>query len=338
MNLNERILAYLSKCPPAIDGQGGSDQTYAVACSLYNGFALTQGELHHYMSIYNQTCQGPWNEKDLLHKVEDAAAAEHAKPRGHLITGNGKFNRTDLPSKFIIERKPAEPQPDPRDCVLEFLEGFECGEADLVDASPVKVSDNPADDSRLFVETLFQSGEAVNFVSKFKLSKNKAGEEKANPDGFGVLSVRETLLSYWGLKGVPPSDSGVWIRINPVLGGISDGNVTSFRHILLEFDKIPMELQLAFFAKLPLPLCCVMTSGGRSLHAWVKADCIDEIDYTDTVSMILKWLKPYGLDAKNKNPSRLSRLPGVTRKIGASGDGRQRLLYLNPNPEGGSIL
>jgi len=34
----------------------------------------------------------------------------------------------------------------------------------------------------------------------------------------------------------------------------------------------------------------------------------------------------------------LSRLPGVQRHIGATGDGRQRLLYLNPTPEQKAIL
>jgi hypothetical protein len=44
------------------------------------------------------------------------------------------------------------------------------------------------------------------------------------------------------------------------------------------------------------------------------------------------------VDTKNKNPARLSRLPGVVRQIGANGDGRQRLFYLNPQPEQKAIL
>jgi hypothetical protein len=46
-----------------------------------------------------------------------------------------------------------------------------------------------------------------------------------------------------------------------------------------------------------------------------------------------------GIDPRNKNPSRLSRLPGARREIGAVDCGKQRVLYLNPaTTEGRRIL
>jgi len=67
-------------------------------------------------------------------------------------------------------------------------------------------------------------------------------------------------------------------------------------------------------------------------------DARDAHDYRRRVSRLLELVGRFGVDGKNKNPSRLSRLPGAQRSIGAAGDGVQRLLYLNPLPEQRRIL
>jgi hypothetical protein len=127
--------------------------------------------------------------------------------------------------------------------------------------------------------------------------------------------------------------------MNPVDGcGIADANVTAFRFALVECDAMPLELQMALLARIPLPISAIISSGGRSLHAWVRVDADTLEDYRRTVSRMLALLARFGVDGQNKNPGRMSRLPGVVRKIGAEGDGRQRLLYLNPNPVQEAIL
>jgi hypothetical protein len=156
--------------------------------------------------------------------------------------------------------------------------------------------------------------------------------------GYGTTMERNALLDDLSL-GVPESDAGGWLRMNPVDGqGVADKNITAHRHILLEFDSIPIDLQLNLIARVPLPITCVMTSGGKSVHAWVKADSMDATCYKDDANRVLRKLAQYGLDEKNKNPSRLSRLPGVIRTHGATGDGKQRLIFLNPNPQQRPIL
>ncbi len=127
--------------------------------------------------------------------------------------------------------------------------------------------------------------------------------------------------------------------MNPLDGrGVSDVNVTAFRFALLESDKLPFDLALALFARLPLPIAAILTSGGRGPHAWVLVDADTAEDYQTTVEEMISLLARFGVDTGNKNPSRLSRLPGVIRRIGAEGDGRQRLLYLNPQPTQKAIL
>jgi regulatory protein RepA len=132
---------------------------------------------------------------------------------------------------------------------------------------------------------------------------------------------------------MPASEAGGWLRMNPTDGnGVEDTNVTAFRFALLESDKLPLDLLLALFAKLPLPIAAIISSAGRSFHAWVRVDADTLNEYRDTVEKMISLLARFGVDTGNKNPSRLSRLPGVIRRIGSEGDGRQRLLYLNPKP------
>lgn len=348
MDLKERILRYMASVPPAIQGQNGSGQTYYVACQLVNGFALSRDDALFLLREYNSRCQPPWSEKELEHKVDDAInKANHQKPRGHLIGDSGSFYADDLkPNKSFMDSvsKPAPAKPvglglDPSTAIEVYLRGRRFSEADVTDASPVKMTENFSEDAALLVQNLYLPGEKVNFVTQFKMHKDQHGVEKPVPHGYGESVERNDLIGRILLGSMPESPCGGWMRMNPVDGkGVSDKNITAFRFVLLEFDAIPLDLQISLLATLPLPIAAILTSGARSIHAWVKVDCMDATAYKDQVTMLLKMLVHFGLDPKNKNPSRLSRLVGAHRVIGASGDGRQRLLYLNPNPEQRRII
>lgn len=339
MQLSDRIFHYLAACPPAISNQNGHTQTFIVACALVQGFALSESEALEYLRRYNDRCQPPWEEKDLLYKIQQAGAAQHKKVKGYLLGENGTFSKDDF-KLHSVPAKQQEPKPviDPATAIENFLQGFRCSECDLAEASPIRPSEDWTQDGWLLVDQLFLPGECVNFVTAFQLKANRLGEMKPVPNGYGETEDKETLVSRWRTKGMPHSDAGGWMRMNPIEDGISDACVRAFRHILLEFDSVTIDLQLALLCKLPLPISAILTSGGRSLHAWVKADCQDLKSYKETSARLLDSLKMFGLDHKNKNPSRLSRLVGVTRTLGASDDGRQRLLYLSPNPEQKAIL
>ena len=109
---------------------------------------------------------------------------------------------------------------------------------------------------------------------------------------------------------------GGWIRFNPLDGeGCSDRNVTTYRHALVESDDISIERQYAIYKELELPIAALVHSGGKSLHAIVKIEAPDFKEYQKRVDFLYEICKKNGLsiDRKNRNPSRLSRLPGVTR-------------------------
>jgi hypothetical protein len=332
----ERARRYIAKCDPAISGQGGHDAAYHVAACLVHGFALGEPDALALLTEWNRVCLPSWSERELRHKVESAGRASHKEPRGCLL---GAGVAAGPQRRLVAPVAPVGKPVSPAVATERFLKGFRCGDMDLAGASPVSLDGDPRFDGALLVGNLYAPGELVNFVTAYETAIEKGGEAKARPVGRGITVERDALVARFENGGSDTGKGGAWLRMNPVDGrGVADVNVTAFRFALLESDKLPVELQLALFARLPLPIAAVLGSGGRSLHAWVKVDARDADEYRATVGEMLAILARCGVDGKNKNPSRLSRLPGARREIGKAGDGIQRLLYLNPKPEGKCIL
>ncbi len=111
-------------------------------------------------------------------------------------------------------------------------------------------------------------------------------------------------------------DVGAWIRFNPVDGnGVRNENVTGFKYALVESDTLPISEQDILYRKLELPIAALVHSGGKSLHAIVHIDADGYDEYRKRVDFLYDFLEKNGLsiDRQNRNPSRLSRMPGVTR-------------------------
>ena len=211
-----------------------------------------------------------------------------------------------------------------------FLAGFSLTESDLFDLSPVKLPNDFRKDAELTFESLYSPSEKLNLVTRFYRDKNPE-TPKAYPAGCGKTLSRNDWLNWFRKKTFPETQAGAWFRINPVNGkGISDVDISSFRFVLIESDLIPPEIQISLFAKFPIPICAIVKSGGKSIHAWVRIAATNAGQYRELVGNLFSFLSPFGFDCSNRNPSRLSRLPGAQRTIGATNDGKQRLLYLNP--------
>ena len=78
---------------------------------------------------------------------------------------------------------------------------------------------------------------------------------------------------------------------------------------------MPIEQQNSIIRELELPVAVLVYSGGKSVHAIVKIDAPNYDEYRKRVDYLYKVCKENGLDIDkaNKNPSRLSRLPGIER-------------------------
>jgi hypothetical protein len=241
-----------------------------------------------------------------------------------------------------------KPKPKPRPkknqasrAVAEWMNGREsCSEEDLSDASAVRLTPDFQCHGTLLFENLYAGVECVNLVCAYAINQHG----KAHPIGHGKTLPVCDWCRWFHDRGIPQTKAGAWARPNPVKevgsgfeGAVIDADVTAPRFLLLESDCLPFHLQLCALANFRLPIAAILTSGGASVHAWVRLDCADLEDYTDSASRIFRAVERFGFDGSNKNPSRLSRLPGAMRDIRSSGDGRQRLLYLNPEPRWKSI-
>lgn len=231
----------------------------------------------------------------------------------------------------------SKPQPEkPKRTHLEqvdwWLGGITMTTEQLSQSSPLAIPDSPKESAILFFEMLYSETDSVNIVCEFTQDG-----EKANPSGPGKTMLRNDWVNYLQKNGVPSKKAGAWVRMNPCNpegsgkgGAITDSDTAINRFVLLESDSIPLDNQIALLTKLKLPLACVLSSGGKSIHAWVRIEAVDAQQYKVFTNRILTALAPFGIDQSNKNSSRLSRLVGAVRQIQAAGDGVQRLLYLNP--------
>lgn len=202
--------------------------------------------------------------------------------------------------------------------VLAWDDYVEDSEDPSVDYTKLK----PTEQLRIFLKTLFKSGEYVGYVSNdvyFNDDHNRYEPTK----GVFYRTVDEILTSldrYPDDLGATIGDwkkkAGAWIRINPLDGkGASKKNVTRYSYCLIESDDLPIKEQEETFKRLNLPIATMVYSGGKSIHAIVKIDATNIQEYEERVQFCYDFLKNNGIsiDTQNKDPNRLSRMPGVTR-------------------------
>lgn len=126
-DVERRALAYLDRMDPAISGQGGHSATYAAATALVHGFQLSPDRaLAILLEHYNPRCEPPWSERELRHKVDDAASRSHERPYGWLLADHALDDpAVDLSAivtqvRAVAGAPPARPASDPSVPVLEY--------------------------------------------------------------------------------------------------------------------------------------------------------------------------------------------------------------------------
>ena len=186
---------------------------------------------------------------------------------------------------------------------------------------PQKAVWKPTEDLIKYLELLFRPDEYVAYVTNevYLTEDGKWVPQKGCYDrtaGELIESLRRHPDDLGYTIGDWKEEAGAWIRFNPVDGqGVKNENVTAFRYALVESDTMPIPEQDAMYRRLQLPITALVYSGGKSLHAIVKIDAKDSDEYYERVNFLYDYLEKEGLsvDKQNRNPSRLSRMPGVTR-------------------------
>lgn len=72
-DVEARAVAYLERCEPAIEGQGGGTATFLIAQRMVRGFGLDEDTAYRLMLAWNRRCEPPWDERGLRRKIRQAA-------------------------------------------------------------------------------------------------------------------------------------------------------------------------------------------------------------------------------------------------------------------------
>ncbi len=205
---------------------------------------------------------------------------------------------------------------------INFEEGYVGVSGEGISFSEPKSWD-PVKEIITYLETLFEASDNVGYVTetyekeedgRIKYLPTKGSCDRTAGELIELLNICDGDIG--AVFGDYKEESGAWIRFNPLDGkGVKNENVTDFRYALVESDCMPLEEQNALIRELELPVAMLVYSGGKSVHAIVKIDAPNYDEYRKRVDYLYNICKKNGLeiDKQNRNPSRLSRMPGVIR-------------------------
>lgn len=212
-----------------------------------------------------------------------------------------------MPTTYSIKDN-FEPEPEPIVYALD--------ESDEI-PEPIE---NP---SVTFLQTVFSPEDKIQIVVG---NKNEEGQEM--PIGASPILPRDQWIKKIEAKGGKaqdlfpavnadgPINQGLYIAINPIRD-VKDGrkkrNIARYQYALIEFDTISTKQQWQLIKKSRIPCATVCFSGNKSLHALVRVDARTLEEYDARVEQLMTHFSEYEVDTQNRDPSRLSRLPGCVR-------------------------
>lgn len=291
----DRVRAWLRNVPGAVAGQNGHGATFAVATSLVHGFELSESEASILLDEYNRKCVPPWKAHELAHKIKEAVRVPHDKPKGWLLSAQSG-TPVSTTGKFIVQKVQPLPEPESKLTTIDLL------------------------------KTCFEPDEVVCICNDI-ISDDDA---RCRPASKGTFLKRDDWISNHFTPPISsmwnsPDSRGAYVRVNPCLDQSgTDSGVASFRHVLVEMDEKTKDEQWTILKESKLPMSVVIDSGGKSLHGWVRVDAANKEEWGERRDVVYRHLEAMGIDPKNKNASRFSRLAGVMR------DGKeQKLLAIN---------
>ena len=259
-------------------------------------------------------------------RVNGGTLVQMAMERGYEPPGWGHdeivgWDVTELPAcdgphggrEWRTTRPQQQPQAKPANVVVDptWLESEELREPEEW---------HPAEQLTRYLSALFDPEDIVGYVTE---AFERDGRWTPAGRGDCTRTAGELMqqlakygddLSY--TLGQPNAEAGAWIRFNPLDGqGVRNDNVAEFRYALVESDEMAPGRQMAAMRALELPIAAAVHSGNKSVHAIVRVDAKDYDEYRRRVDFLYRTCQDNGLklDTQNKNPSRLSRMPGVMR-------------------------
>lgn len=206
------------------------------------------------------------------------------------------------------------------DEVKPILEAEMAGESDA-EVKPMYGEGHGEEELKAFIGAMFAGNEHIAFTTDYMEDDKHPGKMKPSGRGTYWLTAEQVMESLdkgmVSAVGTTHDESGAWIRINPVDGeGVGNDHVTSFRYGLVESDEMDVNAFAAKVKAMNLPVAAMVYSGKRSLHAIVKVDAKDIAEYKQRMEKLYLRCEKNGIavDRANKDASRMTRMPGVTRQ------------------------
>lgn len=303
----DRAASYLAKLPPAISGARGHDAAFRAACVLVHGFALEPDTALNLIRAWNATCQPPWSEHELAHKINGALYATHRHPRGYLLGGAYAW-QPRVSQAIARTRGSAWPSVniEQRDAIL--AEGARLH--DLWAASPVPTKNaEPATEE--IIDALFPGNPLLCVgESSSRFVTRPRGELRGE-------------LPKLALIGPSPMTAQTGQTKDGRTSAHTLDNTGPRRWLVVEFDTGNSGDHAAILLHLAAraPFALAVHSGGKSLHGWF-GPCVDE----DTSRRFMRYAVSLGADPATWTRSQFVRMPDGTRENGM----RQTLWFYNP--------
>ena len=326
LSVFERAQKYVAAMPPAVSGQRGHDATFAVACALVNGFALSEGDALAIMREYSARCLPPWKESELIHKMRSASTASHAKPRGNLIGENPpapvatsrRRTMAELEQEEI-ERKKIRLEAKARFALGALLALYRGGFAHYGNRSPYNLlACDPRDDWRLLLR-LFDPQDTV-WIGK---SPSDSAGAEASPDWQDYCRTRFRTVAEWLKEPECPGMFTCPSLFKPGSTSRCNASLVNRRFLVVESDLLDRNKICSVFQWLEQfsKLRAIVDTAGKSLHAWF------ETPDKETLSELKITLPQLGCDPALFKDAQPCRLPGARRP---DKENRvQSLLYLD---------
>ena len=126
----ERAKLYLSRIDGAVSGSGGHNHTFYAACRMVLGFGLSPDVALSLLREWNQTCSPPWSDKELIHKVNQAAKQP----------GERNYLRNESPERWEQIEAPVHESPKPElkvttiaEAARQYINALEAGATTLIE-------------------------------------------------------------------------------------------------------------------------------------------------------------------------------------------------------------
>lgn len=190
------------------------------------------------------------------------------------------------------------------------------GLADLWESSPTSCNDD-APDAEWFIDALFPGNPLLCVGTSSQSFETKPREDLRGALNDCSLIVPSPMSALTGKRKSDGKESAHTLD-----------NTGPRKYLVTEFDKGSYDEQAAIIQHLSrlAPLSAVVSSGGKSLHAWWHCEGVPEA----TVRHFFTYGVTLGADPATWTPSQFVRLPGGWR---ADKQARQNVFFFNPEPD-----